>query len=92
MKKLFFLLLATLLFGACKFTSSTHEPAAQAPSTNEIKVTMLADNKDHSCGMTLQDGHIADTTLYKGNMYGFCATACKEDFLKNPEAMLQKDK
>lgn len=90
MKKLFFILLASLLFGACKFTSSTHETTTQKPATTELKVAMLADNKDHSCGMTLQDGHISDTTLYKGSVYGFCATACKEEFLKSPEAMLQK--
>ena len=90
MKKLFFILLTTLSLGACKFTSSTHEATKQEPTANTLKVAMLADNKDHSCGMTLQDGHITDTTTYNGSMYGFCSTACKEEFLKSPEAALQK--
>jgi YHS domain-containing protein len=51
---------------------------------------MLDDTKDYSCGMTMQDGGIADTTLYNGKVYGFCATGCKEAFLKDPEALLKK--
>jgi YHS domain-containing protein len=92
MKKLFFMLLTSLTLGACTFTSSTHESANKESLTNTLKVAILADNKDHSCGMTLQDGHIADTTSYKGSTYGFCSSACKEEFLKSPEAMLQKNK
>ena len=80
-----------MVLSACTFTSKTHEEtSAKEPSKAIINTSMLADTKDHSCGMTLQDGAIADTTLYNGKVYGFCATGCKEEFLKDPEAMLKK--
>lgn len=79
-----------ILISSCKFSSETGMEKQDNSKKAVITVSMLADNKDHSCGMTLKDGHINDTVLYNGKIYGFCATGCKEEFLKDPEAVLKK--
>lgn len=53
-----------------------------------IKLTELATDKDLVCGMILEGQSIADTTLHEGKMYGFCASECKAEFLKNPQSYL----
>ena len=91
MRNLLSIIGISILLGACTFTSKTKEETSSHESnSNIISASILSDNKDHICGMTLQDGNIADTTTYNGKIYGFCATGCKEEFLKNPEASLKK--
>lgn len=46
---------------------------------------MVNNKRDFICGMPVSAG-IADTAHYKGKVYGFCATECKDEFLKKPEA------
>ncbi|MEJ2636336.1 MAG: YHS domain-containing protein [Calditrichia bacterium] len=55
-----------------------------------ISADMLATAKDLSCGMDLTKYAIADTAVYKGQIYGFCSTYCKDKFKENPEAALAK--
>lgn len=64
---------------------------AQAPIKKAKPFAGLefADKKDLVCGMPLTAG-IEDTVSYKGKLYGFCATGCKQDFVKNPKAYLPK--
>jgi len=51
---------------------------------------MKFDNKrDFVCGMPITAG-IADTANYKGKVYGFCSTGCKDEFKKNPSAYVSK--
>jgi putative intracellular protease/amidase/YHS domain-containing protein len=51
---------------------------------------MKFDNsKDFVCGMPVKAG-IADTANYKGKVYGFCSTGCKDEFKKNPSAYVSK--
>lgn len=91
MKNLLFILSSCLILAACTFTSKTKEESSSHESNAKvISASILSDNKDYSCGMTLQDGNIADTTTYNGKVYGFCATGCKDEFLKDPEAALKK--
>lgn len=90
MKKIFFFSLLAGTLSSCNFTSSTNEEANKEPSKKILTTSILSDKKDYSCGMTLQEGQIADTTSYNGKVYGFCAEVCKEDFLKDPEAALNK--
>lgn len=45
--------------------------------------------KDLVCGMPVKAG-VADTAYYKGKLYGFCSTECKNEFKKNPEGYLAK--
>jgi len=55
-----------------------------------IKLADLATNKDLNCEMPLSEGDIADTTTYQGKIYGFCSAECKTEFLKDPQAKLDK--
>jgi signal transduction histidine kinase len=43
---------------------------------------------DPVCGMTIEKNNTVVTSLYKGTTYYFCSDKCKEDFDKNPEAIL----
>jgi YHS domain-containing protein len=40
--------------------------------------------------MELEEDGIADTTTYEGKIYGFCASECKAEFLKEPSKYLPK--
>lgn len=61
------------------------EPASAKPT---VKLSELAVDKDLVCGMPLTDEGIADTTMHEGKVYGFCASECKAEFVKNPSAYL----
>ena len=50
---------------------------------------MVSNKRDFICGMPVIAG-IADTAQYKGKVYGFCATECKDEFLKSPDAYTAK--
>lgn len=41
--------------------------------------------KDPVCGMTVDEKKAAATAVYQRTTYYFCAVACKEKFVKNPE-------
>lgn len=41
--------------------------------------------RDPVCEMRIEPEDAADIELYKGNIFYFCASGCKEEFLKNPE-------
>jgi len=43
---------------------------------------------DPVCGMTIEEKDVFGTFSYKGTTYYFCSDKCKEDFDKNPEAIL----
>ena len=51
--------------------------------TYDVKI--LDNKKDPTCGMPVTAG-VSDTAHYKNKVIGFCATECKAEFLKNPEA------
>ena len=56
----------------------------------DIKLSQLATEKDLVCGMTVEEGAIADTASFNGSIYAFCASECKEEFLKEPEKYLSQ--
>ncbi len=68
-------------------TTGTTENTEHSEGVN-IPLANLASNMDHVCKMPLTEGAIADTAEYEGKVYGFCATGCKEDFLKDPATHL----
>jgi len=86
-----FFIAATAIFflASCTYTSKT---GMEEPAKAKKMVTLndLSDKQDHVCGMELEEGHIGDTTLYNGKVYGFCATGCKDKFKANPTAFLDK--
>ncbi len=53
-----------------------------------VKVADLVNDKDLRCGMTVEDGSIADTASYEGKLYGFCSKECKADFVKDPQTYI----
>ncbi|MGG9964776.1 YHS domain-containing protein [Ferruginibacter sp. SUN106] len=79
---------------SCNQPSSTvpekkMEPMAVKDTTkNDLVKLAFASPKDLSCGMPISAG-VSDTATYKGKLYGFCSAECKEDFLKNAEALLK---
>lgn len=48
-----------------------------------IDTAKLAMKIDPICEMPVTDKP-GDTATYQGKLYGFCATGCKEAFLKEP--------
>lgn len=55
-----------------------------------IAPEMLATTTDLSCGMDMSKHTIADTAIYKGQVYGFCSAYCKDKFKEDPEASLAR--
>jgi YHS domain-containing protein len=47
-------------------------------------------SKDPVCGMDVDEKKAAATAAYEGQIYYFCAAACKRAFEKNPEKYLEK--
>ncbi|MGQ9569571.1 MAG: heavy metal translocating P-type ATPase [Thermodesulfovibrionales bacterium] len=43
---------------------------------------------DPVCKMTIEDKDAVGTSTYKGTTYYFCSPVCKEEFDKNPEAII----
>jgi len=48
--------------------------------------------KDPVCNMNVDEKKAADTSVYKGKTYYFCAKGCKEKFDNNPERFIIKEK
>lgn len=91
MNKLFYCtLFVALMLASCNNNPSAPAvPAAEAKKI-ELQLSDLATDKDLVCGMTISADGIADTASYEGKIYGFCATECKEEFLKNPSEFLSQ--
>jgi YHS domain-containing protein len=95
MKKIIFNIIAMILISCHhqkeKATTMTAAVPVKDSAINKVKFTsdMVQNKKDFSCGMSVKSG-IEDTCHYKGKVYGFCSTECKQDFLKNPAAYLSK--
>ena len=57
------------------------ETGAQAADENKYADVQFALDKDPVCQMPLTAG-IADTAVIDGKIYGFCATECKDTYIK----------
>ena len=77
-------------------TEKTITPAAKSDTTvmtvppvkeKEFAGVVFENKKDYICGMPISAG-VSDTAHYKGKVYGFCATECKDEFLKTPQQYL----
>lgn len=99
MRKLFSIVTIALvlacIFAACGQKNNT--PAYEtlktsaADSAKKYTLAMVVNKKDLTCGMPLTAG-LEDTAHYKGKAYGFCSKECKDEFLKNPDALIAKMK
>ncbi len=66
-------------------SETTANMATDTASEKTYDVKILDNKKDPTCGMPVTAG-VSDTAHYKNKVIGFCATECKTEFLKNPEA------
>lgn len=48
--------------------------------------------KDPVCSMNVDEKKAAATSVYRGEMYYFCANMCKEKFDRDPEKFVKKEK
>jgi YHS domain-containing protein len=82
--------IAAISLAACHQKENLENNPAPVTESNgkTIRISDLATDKDVVCGMNLEGQAIADTTSHRGLVYGFCATECKAEFLKNPKAYL----
>jgi YHS domain-containing protein len=97
----FSVLLFTLLFASCANTETDSLPSLEpvkhgttmqgvtSDSVTKFTAEMVSNKRDFICGMPVTAG-IADTAHYKGKVYGFCASECKDEFLKSPDSYTAK--
>ncbi|MFN3300043.1 MAG: YHS domain-containing protein [Sediminibacterium sp.] len=101
LKSTFLALIISFLVASCSNSETASTPSS-APvkhgstmgevSTDAVpKFTpdMVSNKRDFICGMPVTAG-IADTAHYKGKVYGFCASECKDEFLKSPDTYTAK--
>ncbi len=65
-------------------TDSTHamqHDSTAAAVTPDYSQLTFASKIDTICGMPIKAG-VLDTAMVDGNIYGFCAKECKDEFVK----------
>lgn len=77
-----------IALASCNNTASPQKEAPAEHPKIELKIVDLATPNDLVCGMEVAENAIADTVVYEGKIYAFCATGCKDEFLKNPASYL----
>jgi len=93
MKKTVYLLLAVLSLTSCQRKETGHtvkKTESLIDPKNPLNQLLYENKIDFYCNMDITKYGVADTTRYKGKLYGFCAKMCKDEFLKNPEMYLAK--
>jgi YHS domain-containing protein len=68
-------------------TMDSTSTSTAVDSTVSYDISLVDNKKDPTCGMPVTAG-ISDTAHYEGKVIGFCATGCKEEFLKDPKASI----
>lgn len=68
-------------------TMDSTSTSTAVDSTVTYDISLVDNKKDPTCGMPVTAG-ISDTAHYEGKVIGFCATGCKEEFLKDPKASI----
>jgi YHS domain-containing protein len=88
-----FLMICTMGILSCsdpKEQQETTTTAAEHQVPLNLENITLAIDKDPVCKMPVKKEGISDTAHYKGNVYGFCNIACKEQFKNDPEKYLKE--
>jgi YHS domain-containing protein len=91
MKLVIYLSIPIFLF-SCNQASNTPNPDISSPPAVPsviISIDSLDSPIDPVCEMEMNADGIADTIEWEGKIYGFCATECKTEFIKSPEAYLK---
>ncbi len=68
-------------------TMDSTSTSTAVDSTVSYDISLVDNKKDPTCGMPVTAG-ISDTAHYEGKVIGFCATGCKEEFLKDPKSSI----
>lgn len=101
MNKTSFYIFSTVIAGliSCNHANeqklNAEPPAVKADTSMELKPAnryesvIFASKRDTICGMPLTAG-VEDTLHVDGKVYGFCATECKEEFVKQLTAKKSK--
>lgn len=59
----------------------------------KVDIAQLASKIDPVCEMDITslvaENALADTASYKGKLYGFCGSGCKDEFVKNPAEFIK---
>ncbi len=80
--------LSLFLLAGVLATYSCSSPEKNKAEKISIELSSLALDTDPVCKMPVE-GHLADTLNIDGKVYGFCNTACKKEFSKDPSAYLK---
>ncbi len=93
MKKISYLLLIVLAFSCNKKETKVeiHETKSLIDAKNPLNKLKYANKIDFYCKMDITKYGVSDTVSYKGKLYGFCSTMCKEEFLMKPKEYLGKN-
>ncbi|WP_281638188.1 YHS domain-containing protein [Flavobacterium marginilacus] len=91
MKKLFLIICIAILWSCNKKEKNVVKESTTVIEPKNPLNQLKYDNKiDFYCKMDITKYGVSDTTHYKGKLYGFCSTMCKNEFLMKPEEYLAK--
>ncbi|WP_018342029.1 hypothetical protein [Cytophaga aurantiaca] len=79
MKYILLFILASFVF-SCKENTEMKGSASLIDSTSAHPVTVVVNEKDPICDMDVK-GHLSDTALINGEVWGFCSPVCKEKYI-----------
>ena len=95
MKKILsIIIIAAVWFSACNSPVKEEKKMSEKEvkdtlTEHTVNPGLLVNKKDPVCEMPISAG-ISDTTIYKGNILGFCSPECKAEFMKKPADSIAK--
>ncbi len=87
MKNLIAICILAIAFVSCEKKNLEVKQVSEMETGRKINVQVV-NAEDPVCHMKTAD-HLSDTIQYKGQVYGFCSSLCKEEFKKNPDSFLK---
>ncbi|MEN2435233.1 YHS domain-containing protein [Weeksellaceae bacterium A-14] len=64
------------------------KPMKKATAAIDVTHIKVVNEEDPVCHMKTAE-YLKDTAVYKGQVYGFCSSHCKDEFKKQPENYLK---
>jgi len=72
---------------SCEKKNLEVKHASEMESGLQISAKVV-NEEDPVCQMKTAE-HLSDTLTYKGQVYGFCSSMCKDEFKKTPDSYLK---